>query len=190
MRTAAADVPVRHPIGDRLPAIYAENDFTQRFTAALDEVIAPLFAVLDSFADYLDPALAAPDFLDWLCTWVAVESDEAWSAQQRRDMVGAAVATHRRRGTAPGIGGQLELLTGGQVEITDSGGCVVRAEHGGPLPGTDLGEVRVLVRVADPSAVDVAAVRAAVTESVPVHLRVTVEVVGGPAAEHTHGSGS
>ncbi|GAA2978132.1 phage tail protein [Actinokineospora diospyrosa] len=190
MRTASADVPVRHPIGERLPAIYAENEFTQRFTAALDEVIAPLFAVLDSFADYFDPALAAPDFLDWLSSWVALEADEGWGPRQRRDLIGAAVAMHRRRGTVDGLARQVELLTGGAVEVTDTGGCVANAEHGGPLPGADPGQVRVLVRVADPAAVDPAAVRASVAESVPVHLRVAVEVVGGAPAGNTNGSGT
>ena len=57
-------VPVRHPIGDRLPAIYLDDGFTLRFTSALDEVLAPVIAVLDGFADYLDPSLAPADFLD------------------------------------------------------------------------------------------------------------------------------
>ncbi|WP_018680468.1 phage tail protein [Actinokineospora enzanensis] len=172
----AGGVPVRHPIGDRLPGIYAGNEFTQRFTGALDEVLAPVFAVLDAFPDYLDPALSPPDFLDWLCEWVALETDERWSLDRRRDLVGAAVRTHRARGTAAALAAQVRVLTGGAVEIVDSGGLVVRESAGGALPGTDPGAVRVVVRVPDRGQVDAAAVAAAVREAVPVHLRVTVDI--------------
>ncbi|WP_026425192.1 phage tail protein [Actinokineospora inagensis] len=198
MRTASADVPVRHPIGDRLPGIYAENEFTQRFTAALDEVFAPVFAVLDAYADLFDPALTAPDFLDWLGGWVALEVDERWSVAQRRALVAGAVRTHRLRGTAAGLADQVRVLTGLRVRVDDSGGCVVRAEHGGPLPGSDPGVVRVDVLVDGPldgsvggsvggsgdGSVDVVAVRAAVAEFVPVHVRVEVRVVTGDGREN------
>ena len=43
------------PIGEQLPALYADDDFAQRFTAGLDTVLAPVFSTLDNLPAYLDP---------------------------------------------------------------------------------------------------------------------------------------
>lgn len=177
MRTGTTDVPVRHPIAELLPAIYVEDGFVQRFTAALDEVIAPVFAVLDGFADYLDPSLAPEDFLDWLIQWVALDADESWTPPQRRELVGQAIDLHRWRGTRWGLSTHVRLLTGGEVEVTDTGGCVSSNRPLAPLPGTDPARVLVRVWVPDPAAVDHSALTAAVLEAVPAQVAVSVEVL-------------
>jgi phage tail-like protein len=185
MRTAVGNgppVPVRHPIGDQLPAMYLEDLFTQRFTAALDEVLAPVITVLDGFADYLDPMLAPDDFVEWLTRWVALDLDEGWTLWQRRELVGQAVELHRWRGTRRGLATHVRLLTGGEVVVVDSGGCVSSDEPGGPLPGDEPARALVHVRVPDPGAVDQRALTAAVLEIVPAHVLVTVEVVAETGA--------
>jgi phage tail-like protein len=178
VRNGTAEVPVRHPIGDRLPAIYLDDGFTLRFTSALDEVLAPVIAVLDGFADYLDPSLAPEDFLDWLTRWVALEVDEHWTPEQRRELVRNAVELHRWRGTSRGLAAQVRLLTGGEVEVVDSGACEASNLPGRGLPGSDPARVQVRVRVPDPATVDQRGLTAAVAEIVPVHVAVTVEVLG------------
>lgn len=177
MRTGIDDLPTPHPIGARLPAVYLEDDFTQRFTAALDAVLAPVLATLDCFAGYLDPQLAPPDFVDWLAGWVALGLDESWSPEQRRELVAHAVELHRWRGTRRGLADHVRLLTGGEVEVTDSGGCSSSDRPDGPLPGSGPSGVLVRVRVPDPSAVDRERLAAAVAEAVPAHVRATVEVL-------------
>lgn len=182
MRTASGStVPVRHPIGDQLPAMYLEDLFTQRFTAALDEVLAPVITILDGFADYLDPQLAPDDFVEWLTRWVALDLDEGWSSRQRRDLVGQAVELHRWRGTRRGLATHVRLLTGGEVVVLDSGGCVFSEVPDGPLPGDEPARALVHVRVPDPGAVDQRTLTAAVLEIVPAHVLVTVEVVADAA---------
>jgi phage tail-like protein len=182
VRTEVADLPVRHPIGERLPGIYVDDSFTQRFTAALDEVLAPVITVLDGFADYLDPNLAPDDFVDWLTRWVALEVDESWTPWQRRELVGHAVELHRWRGTRWGLATHVRLLTGGEVEVVDSGGCVSSDVPGGPLPGDDPARVLVRVRVADPALVDQGSLTAAVVEVVPAHVAVIIEVLAQEVA--------
>lgn len=177
MRTSVAGLPTPHPIGDRLPAIYLDDDFTQRFTAAFDDVLAPVFLTLDCFASYLDPELAPEDFLDWLANWVALELDESWTIEQRQDLISHAVELHRSRGTRRGLAAHVRLLTGGEVEITDSGGCASSDTPNGPLPGSSPAQVVVRVRVPDPDAVDQRRLRAAVIDAVPAHLKVTVDVL-------------
>ena len=177
MRTGIHGLPTPHPIADHLPAVYLDDDFTQRFTVALDEVLAPVFATLDGLPGYLDPRLSPPDFLDWLAGWVALEVDESWTQRQRRELVANAVELHRWRGTRRGLAAHVALLTGGAVEITDSGGCVSAGRPEGPLPGDGPARVLVRVRVADPENVDRQRLQAAVVASVPAHVAVTVEVL-------------
>ena len=177
MRIGVPSLPTPYPIGDQLPAIYLQDDFTQRFTEALDAVLAPVFATLDSFAGYLDPTLAPPDFLDWLAGWVALDLDDSWTPVQRRALVANAVELHRRRGTRRGLAAHVRLISGGHVEITDSGGCSSSDRPSAPLPGSSPAQVGVRVRVPDPSTVDLRRLHAAVVEAVPAHVRVSIEVV-------------
>lgn len=175
MRLGVPGLPTPHPIGERLPALFLDDDFTQRFVGGLDQVLAPLFLVLDSFPAYLDPRLTPEDFLTWLAGWVAFPLDDSWPVAMRRELVANAVELHRRRGTREALAWQLRLLTGGEVEVTDSGACRWSEESGEPVPGGEVPAVTVRVRDAGP-AVDATALRAAVVEAVPAHVRVTVEI--------------
>ena len=177
MRGGVAGLASPHPLGLAMPAIYLEDDFTQRFLAALDEVLAPVLLPLDCLDSHFDPALAPEDFLDWLAGWVAVPVDEGWPLRLRRELVRQAVELHRWRGTARGIAAEVRLLTGGDVEVTDSGDAVVPAEPGAapPIPAAPAA-VRVRVRVADPAAVDRRRLREVVAASVPAHVYATVDV--------------
>ncbi|MCS7477630.1 phage tail protein [Umezawaea endophytica] len=177
MRTGETTLPTARPLGERLPGVYVEDLFTQRFTAALDEVLAPVFATLDCFAGYLDPRLAPEDFLDWLASWVALDVGEGWTVERRRELVAKAVDLHRWRGTGRGLADHVALLTGGEVEVVDSGGCTSTDQPGLPLPDTGPPSVVVRVRVPDPAAVDVAHLTSAVVGAVPAHVTVHVEVI-------------
>jgi phage tail-like protein len=177
MRGTVTGMPSRHPLADMLPAVYADDAFTGRFLAGLDEVVAPVFAALDCFEAYLDPALAPEDFLDWLASWVALPLQEGWSVDRRRRIVAIAVALHRRRGTRAGLAGLIETVTGGRVEIVDSGGCVASAEPGGVLPGPEQPILHVRVYVSDPGAVRHGRVDALVAENKPVHMPHTLEIL-------------
>lgn len=176
MRNAVDDLLSPHPLGERMPAVYTDDDFTQRFTQALDEVLAPIFTVLDCFAAYLDPRLAPEDFVDWLAGWVALDLDENWSATQRRELVARAVRLHRFRGTRRGLAEHVWLLTGGRVDIADSGGTATSTTPNGPVPGSSPAHVLVRVRVERPEAVDRARITAAVRRMVPAHVATTIEV--------------
>ncbi|HEY4331219.1 MAG TPA: phage tail protein, partial [Ilumatobacteraceae bacterium] len=112
MRGSSPGIPVRHRIGDGLPAMYLDEDFVQRFCDGLDEVLAPIPSALDNFSAILDPELTAPDFLEWLADWVGVEIDHTWPIERRRMMVLNAAEIYRRRGTAAGLADLVELFVG------------------------------------------------------------------------------
>jgi phage tail-like protein len=175
-RVTIAELPTPHPIAERLPAVYLDSEFTVDFTRAFDAVLAPVLLTLDSFAAYLDPRLAPEDFVAWLADWVAFPIDESWSATQRRELVAQAVQLHRWRGTKLGLERHVVLLTGGDVDVEDSGGCTWSERAGAALPEEGPPWVRVVVRVADPAAVDERRLLAAVAELVPAHVRATVTV--------------
>lgn len=175
-------------LGSALPAVYQEDDFTQRFLAGLDVVVAPVFAVIDNIDAYLDPDLAPPDFLTWLATWVGVAPDERWDEARTRAIVGSAVDLYRMRGTAAALQAQIELETGGQVEIIENGATGWSVDAAGELPGSPEPIIVVRVMVTDPRSIDPLRLDGLVARAKPAHVPHRIEVVkaggksSGPAS--------
>jgi phage tail-like protein len=173
-----------HPMAVGLPSIFQEEDpFTVRFTEAFDDSLAPIFATLDNLAAYFNPRYAPEDFLGWLAGWVAIELDETWDIGRRRAAVLGGADLLRRRGTAIGLATELELATGGQVEVSESGGSAWSLDAGSPMVGSARPALLVRIRVDDPKAVDAERVAAIVDAAKPAHVPHRIEIVGsGPAA--------
>jgi phage tail-like protein len=173
-----------HPLGLHLPALYQTKDpFAMGLTAAFDRVLAPVIASLDSFDSYLDPALAPDDFLEWLGRWVALALDRSWSDERRRAFVAAASDLYRVRGTVAGLKAHIELVTGGEVTIEDSGATAWSTESGSPFPGSAAFELTVKVTVTGSGALDLAEIDAAVAAAKPASVRhhVLLNGAGDPA---------
>ena len=86
-----------------LPAIYQESELGMRFVGALETVLDPVIALLDSLDHHFDPDLAPPDLLEFLAAWLGIELDESWPEDRRREIVRRAGELHRRRGTRSGL---------------------------------------------------------------------------------------
>lgn len=179
MRGLVPGLVPSHPVGDTLPAMYAEDDFALRLVAALDEVGAPIQATLDGFTAYLDPALAPEDVLDWLATWVGVEPDLTWPVARRRALVASAAELYRSRGTAAGLAAQVAILTEGEVEIDESGAAGFSAVADAAIPGEAQPSLVVRVKVPDPGSLDKARLEALVMAAKPAHVPHTIEVRKG-----------
>jgi phage tail-like protein len=181
MRGTVPGLATPYPLVTLLPAVYQEEDpFVARFTAGLDDVLAPVVATLDSLEAYVDPLLAPEDFLAWLAGWVGVTVNENAPVALHRATVARAAELHRLRGTVAGLKAELELLTGGDVTVQDSGGVATSGAPGANAPGDPRGWVRVSVRVPahsgwSPDALR-AAVEAAVLAAKPAHVQHFVEV--------------
>jgi len=181
-RAAAPGLPSRHPLGVLLPAMYADDDFAQRFTAGLDIVLAAVLATLDNLPAYLDPRLTPADFVAWLGSWVAVDLDPDWPVELRRQVVRHAVDLHRWTGTARGLVERLWLCLGVHASIADGAGAIWSSSPDTALPGDPVTEV--VVRVWPGRAdVDVARVTAMVDAVRPAHLTCRVEALPGPPDE-------
>lgn len=168
-----------HPLEPALPAMLRGEDFLERFTAALDDVLAPALCSLDNLAAYLDPELAPEDFLAWLGSWLGMALDEDWPLDRRRTMVAHAAALYERRGTISGLADLVALYTGARPEIVEGGGVSWSATPGGSLPGT--GSTTIVVRARfdgnQPTDADVARLEGLVAAAKPAHLQHTVEVL-------------
>jgi phage tail-like protein len=179
MRALVPGLPTPHPLGPYLPALYQEDRFAQALTAGLDEVLSPLIASLDNLAAYHDPDVAPDDFLAWLGGWVATELDDDWPEERRRALVRRAVEIYRIRGTAEGLRAHVELVTGGRVEIVESGGVAWSRESGADLPGQPEPRMTIRVYVDDVAAIDTRALDRLVGASKPAHVIHALEIATG-----------
>jgi len=177
VRGTVESLETPHPMGPALPGLYQEDAFAQSFVDALDTVLAPVVHSIDNFEAYLDPRLAPDDFLFWLATWVGVTVDDSWTAERRREAVARAVELYGLRGTASGLAEQIEIHTGGTVEIVENGGTAWSIDPGGELPGSPKPQVVVRVHVDDPKAVDGTRIDAIVATAKPAHVEHRVEIV-------------
>jgi phage tail-like protein len=92
-----------------LPAVYQDNDFGMRFVGALEGLLDPIMAVLDSLPAHFDPAYAPRDVLELLSAWLGVELDESQPIAARRETLRRAAELGRWRGTARGMQLALDL---------------------------------------------------------------------------------
>ena len=125
----------------------------------------------------MDPWLAPEDFLDWLGSWFGLTLDEAWSVERRRAVLANAVEFYRMRGTVKGLKTQVEIFTGGTVEIMDTGGVAISTSAGSAFPGSPNFSVMVRIQVDDPSTINIARLDALVAAAKPAHLTHKVQIV-------------
>src|SRR2546421_4047860 len=166
-----------HPLGQTLPALYQEDDFTQRFVSAFDAALAPIFAAPDNFPAYLDPWLAPEDFLEWLGSWFGIVLDESWSPARRRALVSRAFEFYRMRGTASGLKEQVEVLTGGAVDLHETGGGSSSTTAGAALPGSPNFSLLVRGTLDDPATINLTRPDAPVMAAKPAPVTPKMEIV-------------
>jgi phage tail-like protein len=178
MRAVIPRLPTPHPTGERLPGLFQEDQFCLGLVGGLDEVLAPIFAVIDCIDCYIDPYIAPEDFLAWLGNWVGVEIDEAWPLERQRAFVTRATEIYHMRGTVSGLKAHVGVFTGARVEIAETGGCIWSDTANTALPGEP--EPRMTVRVVSTprNPVSEKAVNQLVATAKPAHVVHRVEVVG------------
>ena len=122
-RRAPATASGRAYLRAGLPALYHDGGLAARFVGALETVLDPVVAILDSLEHYVEADLAPPDLLGLLAAWLGLELDESWPEDRMREMIRRAGELHRRRGTRAGL--ELALAIGFPdlpLRIEDRGG--------------------------------------------------------------------
>ncbi|MGI8665880.1 MAG: phage tail protein [Jatrophihabitans sp.] len=178
MRGTVAGLATPHPLWDYLPSILQDDGFATGLVAGLDEVLAPAVAVLDCLDAYLDPQLAPADFARWVGSWSGLDWEDGWPLAQLRVAIAAMADCHAERGTVRGLTRLLELLTGGVVEIVETGGVGWSRTPDGELPGEEV--PRVALRVTVPAAgwfLNQRALDEIVAAEKPAHVQHQVELV-------------
>lgn len=175
MRGIVLGLASPHPLGDSLPAVYADNSLAQRLCQGLDEVLAPVLATLDCLPAYLDPAIAPPDLVQWLAGWVGVALVPGIPDGRRRQLVMAAARLYGWRGTLHGIKAIIELSTGQVPEIVESGACAWSRDPDAGLPGFPDPVLVIRLQAAGLSIED-SRLAAVIAPFVPAHVPWRLEV--------------
>jgi len=181
-RAANAELITAVPMGSLLPAVYQEDEFTMRWTQAMDSVLSTLITTLDCFDSYLDPTLSPPDFVEWVGSWVGVAVDPEWPEWRRRELVGQAARLFEGRGTAAGLRDLVRLNTGVDVDIIEGGATAASLQPGAALPGSDVGAFVVRLHCRRPPDIDHSRIVALVSANRPAHIPAVVEYAGLPAS--------
>jgi phage tail-like protein len=105
-----------------LPRVFEEQDeLMGRFLMLFESFWAPIDKQIDTISNYFDPAITPLKLLPWLATWVDLALDDHWPEAKRRQLLKAAVALYRKRGTRRGLQEYLEIYTGARVQISEHG---------------------------------------------------------------------
>ena len=119
-----------------------------RFVGALEGVLDPIVALLDTLPAHFDPELAPLDLLDLATKWLGLEHNEAQPASQLRNLVRHTAELGRLRGTRAGVEMALALnFPELPLRVEDGGGVVVSTSGDPPKPAPPV--VRRLLRHAD-----------------------------------------
>jgi phage tail-like protein len=175
---------IRSYLRNGLPAIYHEGDFGLRFIAALETVLDPIVAILDSLHAHIDPDLAPRDMLEVLAFWLGVETDESWPDEQMREIVRNAAELSRRRGTRKGLELQLAITFPDlPLRVEETGGVVWAAETS-KLPSAASSDASFVVYCDKPvSEAQAAGLARAIEYMKPVHVHYRLRVKAPKKAE-------
>jgi|1186.fasta_scaffold01346_2 phage tail-like protein len=125
-RPPPASASGREYLRSGLPALYRErdgHDFGLRFVGALEELLDPIVALLDTLPAHFSVDLAPADVLELMLAWLGVPLSEEQPTDQRREMLRHAPELGARGGTMRGIELVLKLAHPGlRFRIEEVGG--------------------------------------------------------------------
>jgi phage tail-like protein len=152
----------------QLPMGMLDDDFFVRFVSIFQEVATTLLEGADNIANIVDLTVAPPEVVRFLGTWLGISAiDASLPEQLQRRLVRQAGRSLAWRGTRRGLEGFLSALTGGPVEIDDTG-AVVRARS--DEAASEQRPRHVSVRVASLGWLSEADLLALVADEVPANV--------------------
>ncbi|MBX7432763.1 phage tail protein [Mycobacterium sp. Y57] len=154
------------PLLHTMPAVYRSDPQTERLCAALDEVLAPVFATLDCLTAYLDPRTTPADMLGWLAGWIGADVDGHETVERQRELIATAIALLPYRGTKRGVQAAVAAACQRPTEVLE-------------VPGHPVPTLVVRVTVERGDAVDTRWLGEIVNAVKPAHIPHRVEPVIG-----------
>lgn len=166
-----------HPLGSTLPALYLSDNFAQQLCAAFDDVLAPIFAILDCFPAYLDAGTAPEDMLDWLAGWIGLTLSDQGGAARKRASIAIGAAVLPERGTARSIGEAVRAAFDLETQIAESGATSWSITPDSAPAGDEVPDLLVLVVSDEPDAIDRRRLDEVVRSAKPAHVPHRIEIV-------------
>ena len=160
------------PMREQVPSMLMEDPFVGNFLDGLDEVLAPVISVLDSFDAYLDPRTAPIDMVAYLGSWLQATFDDPWDEQVLRRDVAEAYQRARTAGTTAGLYHRLVPHVLRSMTISDTGSTHASSEPTSPADWEDAPAPIVRI-VAVPHAerpVDMANLERIIRDVIPAHI--------------------
>ncbi|MEU4134397.1 phage tail protein I [Streptomyces wuyuanensis] len=176
MRAWAEGLRSPYSLLDLLPAVYQDDPFTTRLTAAWDEVIAPIVNTLDCLDAYFDPQLTPEDLLEWLADRMGLGLDARWPLEHKREAAAHALMSHRACGTVDEVRRRIALATGGRGELLNVGGVFTSRTPATTFPDEPL-TLLLRVTLREEQAIESVDVEAVARQSIPAHVPYRTEVV-------------
>jgi phage tail-like protein len=105
-----------------------EDAFLLRFLRIFQHGADEVFDQIDTLPYQFDARTAPLPMVRQLGRWIGLDVDPVMSQQLQRDIVIHGAATLPWRGTKRGLTHMLEVLTGGDVTVEDSGGVYAEGE--------------------------------------------------------------
>ena len=103
-----------------LPEIYQEDAasaaFLERFLSIFESIFTDIEADIGAAIRYLDPDGVPSEYVGWLERWLALETDETWSTDARRELLRGAPELFKYRGTRRGVLATLDIFLEDRLE--------------------------------------------------------------------------
>ncbi len=117
----------------RLPSLYQDNDFLDRFLAAFEKILFgrdpepgilfPFDGLEESIAGLstiFDPYETPEKFLEWLSDWTSFTLRSDLDITKQRDFIANIIQLYRRRGTKENLKKLLSIFTVGTPAVMES----------------------------------------------------------------------
>ena len=106
-----------------LPAVYQQEapcgDFLDRFLALFESFFQETERDIRAVPALFDPDAAPERALDWLASWLALELDDSWPEEVRRDAIEKAFERYGRAGTPSALRETIEREAGVRAVIDE-----------------------------------------------------------------------
>jgi phage tail-like protein len=123
----------------QLPVGMTDDDFFVRFVTIFQRMADTVLDQVDTLPHMFDPTVAPDNMVRQMAEWFGVEwIDSSLEDRHQRQLVLGYADLIRWRGTKIGLRKLLVLLTGGAVEVQDSGGVFAKEEAPGGPPHVRL----------------------------------------------------
>lgn len=164
------------PLREQVPPMLQEDPFVEHFLDGLDEVIAPVISVLDSFDAYLDPRTAPLDMVRYMGTWVLASMDDLWTEDKLRRDVSTAAQRAKWAGTARALHDRLVPHEVFALSISEHGRVETSDKPTDPESWKEIPNEAIVLKVktTDRSETELTRISRIAREVVPAHVAITV----------------